>query len=324
MGPHIVVRPPRASGDDREGADIHSRPPAAPHPARGRRGPGARALTAILTAVLALAACSSGEDERPEAAPDSSRLVPSFAPESEQDGEGGSERDGDGGDGGAATSGMEQAPRSESEDADDASASPGSSPPDDEGPATPDGSGDEADAGDDATTGTAAEEPATVTSQVTDPAGDTTAPLLGSAPDAADLIAGNVERTGSGQVTVTIELAEAPEPPDEGTTMNVASFHDLTGDGEIDLELWLNHSEQGWFPSWRDNRAGEAAYGDESGLTLEVEGARLVLTVPAERVGDVTSWRWSLGLEWGRYEWLGTDAAAHDLAPDEGFVPHDG
>lgn len=268
-------------------------------------------------AALALASCADGEDEPRQAAPESSPLVPSYAPESE------AEDDGDAD--GAASRGVEQAPRAEPEEDRDAPGSTGSTPPDDEAAAPADGSDDQAPANtDDAGAHTEASAAATVTSQVSDPTGDTTSPLLGSAPDEADLIAGTVERTGRGEVTVIIELAEAPEPPDDGTTMNVASFHDLTGDGEIDLELWLNHSEQGWFPSWRDNRAGEAAYGDESGLTLEVEGASLELTVPAERVGEVTTWRWSLGLEWGRYEWLGTDAAAHDLAPDEGFVPHDG
>lgn len=164
--------------------------------------------------------------------------------------------------------------------------------------------------------------PEVVRSAVTDRQGDTTSPLLGSAPEWADLVGGSVERTGTGDITLTLVLAAEPEPPREGTTMNVAAFHDLTGDGDIDLEVWANWSADGWFPSWRDNLDGGAAYGDDTGIGVRADGPELHLVVPAERFGDTTSWRWSMGLEWGRYAWLGTEAAAHDLAPDEGHVDH--
>jgi hypothetical protein len=138
----------------------------------------------------------------------------------------------------------------------------------------------------------------------------------------ADLVAGTVARTGTGDVTVTAEFAAPPSSPQRGTTMNVASFHDLTGDGHVDLEFWANWSDAGWFPSWRDNRAGRAAYGRDTGISVRAQDATLELTIPAERFGTQDRWRWSLGLEWGRHEWLGTAAAAHDLAPDEGAVAH--
>jgi hypothetical protein len=162
----------------------------------------------------------------------------------------------------------------------------------------------------------------TVTSSVADPRGDTTKTLLGAAPAWADLVAGTVTRTGTGDVTLTVELAAPPSSPQRGTTMNVASFHDLTGDGHVDLEVWANWSDAGWFPSWRDNRAGRAAYGRDTGINVRAQDATLELTIPAERFGAQDRWRWSLGLEWGRHEWLGTAAAAHDLAPDEGAVAH--
>ena len=164
--------------------------------------------------------------------------------------------------------------------------------------------------------------PEVVRSSVTDPRGDTTSPLLGSAPEWADLVGGSVERAGTGDVTLTLVLAAEPEPPREGTTMNVAAFHDLTGDGNIDLEVWGNWSADGWFPSWRDNLEGTAAFGDDTGIEVHADGPELQLVVPAGRFDDTTSWRWSMGLEWGRYEWLGSPAAAHDLAPDEGHVDH--
>jgi hypothetical protein len=164
--------------------------------------------------------------------------------------------------------------------------------------------------------------PSTVTSTVDDPRGDTTKTLLGSAPAWADLVAGSVTRVGTGDVTITVELAAPPSSPSRGTTMNVAAFHDLTGDGHVDLEIWANWSDAGWYPSWRDNREGRAAFGAETGITVQTRDATLALVVPAERFGAHDRWRWSLGLEWGRYESLGTAAAAHDLAPDEGAVHH--
>jgi hypothetical protein len=164
--------------------------------------------------------------------------------------------------------------------------------------------------------------PTTGTSAVTDPRGDTTKTLLGSAPAWADLVGGRVTRTGAGDVTITIELAVPPSPPQRGTTMNVAAFHDLTGDGLVDLEVWANWSDAGWYPSWRDNREGRAAYGADTGIAVRAHRATLELVVPAERFGEDDRWRWSLGLEWGRYGSLGSAAAAHDLAPDEGPVAH--
>jgi hypothetical protein len=160
------------------------------------------------------------------------------------------------------------------------------------------------------------------TSAVTDPAGDTSPPALGRAPTFADLVAGEVHSTAA-EVVVTFEFA-APPQDERDTTLNVASFHDLTGDGQVDLEVWANHSEDGWYPSWRDNREGRAAFGPDSGVVARADGARLTLTVPAARFGGTTRWRWALGLEWGRYEWLGTAAAAHDAAPDTGLVEHPG
>lgn len=274
----------------------------------------ARVLLGALAGALVLVACSGDDPDDEQAVPDSSHLVPSFPPDDTD---------------AAASVGDEdppQEPHADPTEPDEARAPEQPEPSDDQEAAT---AGDEPggprepDEPDGADTDAAESvEEQTVTSMVTDPRGDTTSPLLGSAPDWADLIAGEVERTDTGDVTLTIELVETPGEPDAGTTMNVASFHDLTGDGDIDLEVWLNHSREGWFPSWRDNRDGEAAFGDDTGLAVEVTGPTIEVVVPGDLVGRPTSWRWSLGLEWGRYERLGSDDAAHDLAPDEGAVPH--
>lgn len=288
-----------------------SRGPRAHDGFRARR----RLTAAVLAMALAMTACASDRGDE-GALPENSHLVPSFPPEDEngehEDADTGTDIDegAESGDEPAGTdSGPEEARPTETEasaEGEDSGREPDArpnpeAPPEPESGATPQGA---------------------TRSAVSDPRGDTSSPLLGSAPDWADLVAGSVARADDGDVTLVVEFAEPPERPREGTTANVASFHDLTGDGRMDLEIWLNFSEQGWFPSWRDNREGEAAFGEDADLAIDVDGSRLEVLVPAERFGQARSWRWSLGLEWGRYEWLGTSAAAHDLAPDEGFVEH--
>jgi hypothetical protein len=287
----------------------------APLIARSRAGAGRSCLGGLM-AFLLVTGCASDEPEAQ--GEEGSALVPTFEPEpAEEEPE-------------EATDASEDTDSAAPDDAsgtDEAPAAAG----DEDAPAPTDESEAHAEepaedeAAEDQPEQDADDEPASpevVRSSVTDPQGDTTSPLLGSAPEWADLVGGAVERTGTGDVTLTLVLAAEPEPPRGGTMMNVAAFHDLTGDGNIDLEVWANWSADGWFPSWRDNLDGVAAYGDDTGIEVLADGPELQFVVPAERFDDTTSWRWSMGLEWGRYEWLGTSAAAHDLAPDEGHVDH--
>ena len=279
------------------------------------RGFAARPCLGALMALLLVTGCASDEPETQ--GEEGSALVPAFEPqpaeEPEEVTDASDDADGDAPAEGAGT-----------QDAPDAAGDEDVPPPTDESEAHAEEPAEseaveeqpEQDAGEETAS------PEVVRSSVTDPQGDTTSPLLGSAPEWADLVGGSVERSGTGDVTLTLVLAAEPEPPREGTTMNVAAFHDLTGDGNIDVEVWANWSADGWFPSWRNNIDGVAAYGDDTGIEVRADGAELQLVVPAERFDDTTSWRWSMGMEWGRYEWLGTSAAAHDLAPDEGHVDH--
>jgi hypothetical protein len=106
--------------------------------------------------------------------------------------------------------------------------------------------------------------------------------------------------------------------PDGDHTMNVASFYDVDGDGQVDFEVWANLADTGWGPAWFDDRGkGKARFGDRSGVTVTVEGDELVLGFATGLVGDAERFRWSLASEWGRYEVLGTLAAARDDAPDD-------
>jgi hypothetical protein len=277
------------------------------------------ALTRFLGAAVALVlvvGCASEDPEPDTQDEEASALVPTFEPAEEEPEEAPATRDDEVHDTPQEEAGTDGVP--------DAAGDEGA-PPATAGDAAEAGqplADDEPEAAERPAEEVAIAAPEVVRSSVTDPQGDTTSPLLGSAPEWADLVGGSVERTGTGEVTLTLVLAAEPEPPSDGTTMNVAAFHDLTGDGNIDLEVWANWSADGWFPSWRDNLDGGAAYGDDTGIEVRTQGPELHLVVPAERFADSISWRWSMGLEWGRYEWLGTPAAAHDLAPDEGHVDH--
>jgi hypothetical protein len=156
---------------------------------------------------------------------------------------------------------------------------------------------------------------------IQDPVGDATASALGRPPGWADL-AGAVLTRADDRFELRVRLG-APAPagaPDRDHTMNVAAFFDLDGDGTIDTEVWANLATGGWGGSWFDNDAGEARYVDESGVAATVEGGELVLRFPASHLRGAPSFRWSMASEWGRYEVIGTGAAARDDAPD-GDVP---
>ena len=151
---------------------------------------------------------------------------------------------------------------------------------------------------------------------VADPRGDVTPALADSAPAWADLTGADLRSTaGAYELRVALGGA-APSQAPEGRTMNVALFADTDGDGGIDYEVWANLGPEGWGGSWYDNRAGTVRFVDDSGVTVTTEGAALVRRFPASHLGSASSFRWSVASEWGRYEAIGTIAAARDDAPD--------
>lgn len=98
--------------------------------------------------------------------------------------------------------------------------------------------------------------------------------------------------------------------------MNVASFYDVNGDGQIDYEVWANLADSGWSPSYFDDTAGTARFGPAAGITVTIAEDELVLRFPASHLGGAARLRWSLASEWGRYEVISTMGAARDDAPD--------
>lgn len=156
----------------------------------------------------------------------------------------------------------------------------------------------------------------TQSSAVDDAEGDVTASVLEEAPPYADLLGARVELGDAGYEIVITVGGDVPEQqPDPDRTMNVAWFADVDGDGAVDHEIWLNLADDGWFPGHRDNRRSEARFGGETGIEVAVDGRSLVLRFADDLLG-AERFRWAVGSEWGRYEVLGTDAAARDSAPE--------
>lgn len=156
------------------------------------------------------------------------------------------------------------------------------------------------------------------TSSFADPVGDLT-PSADAAPAWADLAGGRLTRTPDGfELRTGLGGGKAPDrAPDERRTMNIASFFDLDGDGRVEVQIWANISEEGWYPAYYTPEfAGPNRFGDESGVTIRVDGPDLVLAFPVSHLGGAERFRWSLASEWGPYETIGTDLAARDDAPD--------
>jgi hypothetical protein len=147
---------------------------------------------------------------------------------------------------------------------------------------------------------------------------DTTPSVLDPAPAWADLVGASLTRTAGGFELRIRSRGGAPATSgDDDHTMNVASFYDVDGDGSIDYEIWLNVASGGWGASYFDDTGGgHGGYQERSGVTVAPEGTDLVARFPLTHLAGATHFRWSLASEWGRYEVIGTDAAARDDLPD--------
>lgn len=157
----------------------------------------------------------------------------------------------------------------------------------------------------------------TLRATTTDARGDLTPAVGDAAPAWADLTGAELIMTArSFELRVTLGGDAPAQSPDGDHTMNVAAFFDVDGDGALDYEVWANLASGGWGGAWYDDRAGTAAFVDESGVTVAPEGGALVVRFPADHLGGATWFRWSIASEWGRHATIGTVAAARDDAPD--------
>ena len=81
-------------------------------------------------------------------------------------------------------------------------------------------------------------------------------------------------------------------------------------------------ADDGWSGSYRTPSG--ARFGQDSGVSARADGNELVLTFPLSHLRAATSFRWSVGAEWGSYEQVAAGATAKDNAPDSGVAAFPG
>ncbi|MPZ00366.1 MAG: hypothetical protein GEU97_20770 [Actinophytocola sp.] len=144
-------------------------------------------------------------------------------------------------------------------------------------------------------------------------------------PEYTDIATATLTRASDGYTLRLRFAAEVPQrQQDDDRTMNVASFFDVTGDGEIDYEIWANLADNGWGPSYRDRRHSEARFMADSDVQVAARGRSLVLRFPLGHLAGARTFQWATASEWGSYETIATAAAARDYAPDTGAAPFPG
>jgi hypothetical protein len=155
------------------------------------------------------------------------------------------------------------------------------------------------------------------TATITDRIGDATR-ALGGQPAWADLAAAELTRH---EEYLELRVGFGDRAPSSSgsadATMNVATFFDVDGDGQVDYEVWANLADGGWDASWFDNREGTAAFSEDAAIDVVVVRDELVVRFPPQYVGAADSFRWSLASEYGTYALLGTSQTARDDAPDD-------
>lgn len=159
--------------------------------------------------------------------------------------------------------------------------------------------------------------PTRATASVTDATGDVEWTLQ-RPPEYTDIAAATLTRASDGYTLRVRFAAEVPQRQHDDRTMNVASFFDVTGDGEIDYEIWANLADNGWGPSYRDRRNGEARFMADSDVQVAARGRSLVFRFPLRHLAGARTFQWATASEWGSYETIATAAAARDYAPDTG------
>lgn len=177
------------------------------------------------------------------------------------------------------------------------------------------------------TTTAAGEEPVTTTSSTTsppqervsvdDPDDDAVGGLDDDPPAWTDLAGVTLVRQGNAYA-LRVQLAggDAPETSDGESTMNIASFYDVDGDGDIDYEVWANLGPEGWGGSWFDDQ-GNGAFGEDSNVSIEVDGDEVVILFPDVMLDVPDQFRFSVASEYGGMDVLGSSFARRDDVPDD-------
>jgi hypothetical protein len=150
-----------------------------------------------------------------------------------------------------------------------------------------------------------------------DPVGDAT-PGVGTSepPPWSDLAGASLERREEAYRLAVRLGGDAPRTAPGSETMNIATFYDVDGDGDVDHEIWVNLDGEGWGAVRYDDR-GTVAPGEGSNVTIDIEGDSVVLRFPETIIDAPERLRFSVASEYGDLEVIGTDFARRDDAPDD-------
>lgn len=117
---------------------------------------------------------------------------------------------------------------------------------------------------------------------------------------------------------IAISFAEpAPDAGEDDEILNVATYHDVTGDGKVDYEIWASMTANGWGTSWFDLRTGTARYAADDDVEVEVVDGVVVLTFPSSHLDGARSGRWLASSEWGTGLSISSGTSAVDDVPDD-------
>jgi hypothetical protein len=156
---------------------------------------------------------------------------------------------------------------------------------------------------------------APTTASLSDKKGDVTL-SLDRPPTWADIVGGTLTRRADVYELRIRMGGTVPSTYDRDHTINVASFYDVDGNGSIDHEVWVNLASGGWGGSYFDNTKRGGSRINDDALAIQPQGDELVVTFPLEHLKSASRMQWALAMEWGRYDVIGTAAAARDDAPD--------
>lgn len=159
--------------------------------------------------------------------------------------------------------------------------------------------------------------PVQLVGSIPDASGDLRGLGASQAPDHADLTQALLVRQGDrGTIRITF-AGPAPESGEGEEILNVATYHDVTGDGRIDREIWASLTADGWGTSWHDLRTGESRYAADDEVEVAIEQGELVLTFPFSALADATASRWMAATQWGTGATLMAGDGVRDDAPDD-------
>ncbi len=152
--------------------------------------------------------------------------------------------------------------------------------------------------------------------RVDDPDDDAVGGVDPDPPAWTDLAGVELVRQGNAYA-LRVQLAggEAPKASDGQSTMNIASFYDVDGDGSVDYEVWANLGPDGWGGSWFDDQ-GHGSFGEDSNVSIEIDGDAVAILFPDVMLGQAERFRFSVASEYGELSALGSGFTRRDDVPD--------